>query len=716
VGSTGGVAGAAGAASSTSSRGEASLESVLATFQTAAQRFASRLASLSGQVEQCRQSRERTEAESASLAQRLASFEEEQNAALEAEDFDKAERLQRTIDAVARSVGEVESRLDALEREQVALESSTLALYDEQARSIDVIAELLAETGRREADRARMLSAQAAHEARAERARLDDDEEGLRVELEGIGTDLGVVDRELSAINAKVEAGSVDLREQRAGWEAQLATVDAEIAELEARLAARREARAGLQAGLDKVAAGIAAVRSKYDSRLGELETRRRDVGAKQLRAQTRTTEVAEARRALDQRGAQAAERAAAMERAASDVGAQLVVLGDVVGQLRRRGRAGSSGSAGGGAAQVLQAEIRQLREQIEANRQGASFTARQAREAEQAVAKESQGLLDVEARLPALEQQKKLFVAQRNFKEAGRIAADIKAATTDKEEREAAIAAARAKLAQLTAAAAERAGEAAQLERDLKARQDGLNGALLADLNERRVALRATAHKARAAHASSAAFVDTVLFLLDAEQKTCTAEARAISVKICGDESMAELEPLDIPDSHHDNDDDVAGAEPAPAQQHDQHDQHADHLPEQQGAPESEQQQDGHLHEQQQPQQQQQQQEQQQQPEVEEEHLSVPELRAKLARIEERIDKAVEAEEFEVAAELDEALAEIRARLLRAEERQASASAGAALAPAPAPAPTPAPAPAPPAMDEDVADEAALEAEPQPQ
>jgi len=533
----------------------AELKDLLKAFKRAASQFEAGIKRVKDDTASSSARLEQVEDEKRELQARTKKLEQEQNEALEAEDFDTADRLQRTIDALGRTAGEIESRKHALSKQLDSLRAAKEKIFRDQVDSIDVIAELLNDCCKREGERAKKLEEDSRRQRDEEAKRLDDEDELLRIEMEGIENDLEVVEREQEQINTKVDAGTVELREERGNWEEKIAAIDEEIAELERQLAVKMDEKEKLSCHLDKVNAGIQSARSRYESRLTELEERRAAIDAKSKAAEHRVERISMEKEALKDREANDKEMVSFLDVSAHDIASQLTILKTIA--MRFRKVDGDLEKDGDGVCEHaehadVEVEIKKLEDEIDVTNHNVDFNKKKLSETENELVELRRKLFDIESKLPALEEQKKLAVSARNFKEAGRVASLIKDATADKEAHESLIEEANINLEQVKTVIAEKSALVEDLSSKLQDLQGCVNQAKLEKLQSQRKALHDLASNVRASGSVARnTFGATVLQIIHAEADVCEEEAKLISLRMCGDESLAELSEEDDANEH---------------------------------------------------------------------------------------------------------------------------------------------------------------------
>ena len=142
----------------------------------------------------------------------LFAAEASQNTASQAEDFAKAEELQKEIDALTRMKGELQSGLDKVIRKDEALQKQREQLFENQISSIETIRSLLQDCSLKESKRAEDHEKLSQEEFARKSNELKDEEDLLRMRTEHIVQDLDVLEKEEEQINAKISSGTETLR------------------------------------------------------------------------------------------------------------------------------------------------------------------------------------------------------------------------------------------------------------------------------------------------------------------------------------------------------------------------------------------------------------------------------------------------------------------------------------------------------------------------
>lgn len=250
-----------------------------------------------------------------------------------------------------------------------------------------------------------------------------------------IEKDSANLQEEMQQVKEAIDQQTTDHVQERERAAEQRALVDAEIEELQRSLEKKLEQRKVLTEVVDSCDIRVACIRSKFEKQLGRLEGKQR--------------RLEEAEREVAQDTAQVEQMAAELERdreACLDAVVQRKrQIADVRRESRRLRRLRRFLSRTARARLLWQrllephrASLAEVRERWErATREVAELSARSA--AQEAEAAKLRCQIDaIGQALPALEAEKKLAVASRSFKEAGRLTEDIRRREDDRKAFEA--------------------------------------------------------------------------------------------------------------------------------------------------------------------------------------------------------------------------------------------------------------------------------------
>lgn len=354
----------------------------------------------------------------------------------------------------------------------------------------------------------------------------------------------------------------------------------------------------------------------------------------KQESVDKRKSEILQAREELDEKGQHAKDAALKMEQAAQETAVQLSILEEISGNVIKGKGAGTSSDASS-----CTAQMEKIKDSIEANLNAVNLLERQAAEAEQQVVELSRKILDIDSKLPSLNEQKSLAVSSRNFKEAKRVSEQIKELSAEKAERETANGKAKEELQKFNEMIEEKKANTSKLEAEVKEMQDGVDQTLLKELMDERASLDATMARVKESGSTEdGTFGETVLFILQAEMEACLQQAREISIKIVGDDSLANLssggeEQDDVCSTSAEHQEEIEAVRPDADEPTQEADADAEH----------------------------------------ENQVDPEELRAKISTLDADVEKAIEIEDYDLADQLEQELKVLRQQLDACETHQAS-------------------------------------------
>ena len=399
---------------------------------TSAETFARLCAAAQAVLAECTAAQARAKALSADITAREAA----QLDATNADDFDAAEALERPLrrsrdelrECRAR-VAKAESALTALEREM--LEASDGAVVELDATSSALVA-------RRDDGAARLGAMRSAAQLEASRAaeRIAVERERLALDASRLAADASELDAENAEVEAEIAESAKEDIAARGVWQSKREAASQTVASLREQLRAAEADEADCAARVSEYDGRLELARAAFGKPLHRIEIKREALNAK-LRA------VAEAKAVLrDQAKARRSERRSAL-RARQHLRSDLESLQAEHRTLRGRRAAQRSESrllerirdarAELGAAEArAEADGAPLAAEAEALRQrrDAAFASVEAKEHELDALRDA--LKASALRVPALQEAKRRAVEARDFKEAGKLAGQLKALAAD--------------------------------------------------------------------------------------------------------------------------------------------------------------------------------------------------------------------------------------------------------------------------------------------
>jgi hypothetical protein len=239
---------------------------------------------------------------------------------------------------------------------------------------------------------------------------------------------------EAQQVERAIADQSSELAQQVSDLSARHALLVSEVAALEAALAAKRREEAAAAAALIDAEGRIKKIHAKFEKQTARIATKREAVSLEdaecsgEARAIAKAKEDAAAAKARDHLVEVALARQKFLaERELSVTSMLTKALED---QAKRRASLATAFSKASLHKQQLEADI-------DSAQQGCRVISSRKVSLEAAAANSRERIAALDAKLPALNEEKKLAVGERKFKEAGRLTEEIKKCTTDREAAE---------------------------------------------------------------------------------------------------------------------------------------------------------------------------------------------------------------------------------------------------------------------------------------
>eukprot|EP00930_Biecheleria_cincta_P027263 TRINITY_DN19148_c0_g1_i1.p1 TRINITY_DN19148_c0_g1~~TRINITY_DN19148_c0_g1_i1.p1 ORF type:complete len:1219 (+),score=325.67 TRINITY_DN19148_c0_g1_i1:54-3659(+) len=383
----------------------------------------------------CLSARQRTTENIASLRQRLEQTEAEQNSLCDKEQFEEAGALDVAIqelkDAISKQLEEVslgsqqmeslaKSLLDlARGRQSVACEALTRA-EDLQQEGRDALSNAEERNDRRLA---------------SEQMRIESERKRINLAKSHIEKDSGNFQEEWQQVNDAIDQQTTEHVKERDDAAQARATLDEEISELQKQLEKKLEQRKTLSEVVDSSEVRIGSIRSKFEKQLTRLESKQKRLEEAQREVEADAQQVAQMELDLDK------EREALREHTQQHK-QQLRDIRTESRQLKRQrhcmARSVQLRQIWQRLLQPHQDSLNQARHQLEiVSRECVELSSSSENQEAEAAKLRRQVDAAVQA-LPGLEAEKKLAVASRSFKEAGRLTEEIRRREEDRKNFEA--------------------------------------------------------------------------------------------------------------------------------------------------------------------------------------------------------------------------------------------------------------------------------------
>lgn len=364
------------------------------------------------------------EEELAALRKKLADAEAEQNSLCENERYEEADALDTTIQELKATITlrleEVSSeskKADELARTILGMAKDREAIAKDVLEKVDALHKG-GESNHQEINESdeRRIS--------AEDTRLDSERKRMDLARQHNEKDSANIEDESKQLTQAIDEATIDHVKARDEAEEKRSALDAEIAELEAALKMKMEERKSLQEVVDTCEVKVVQIRGKFDKQITRVQTKQRrleenqrEVEQDQLQVEQMAEELERDRQACAEQSTARRKRIAEVRREARSLRKLGRFLVHVV-EVRARWQ------------QLLEPHQEKLNE---ARKHWEDSTKESAKLADSAAALETEAgkqraqIDAIMVQLPQLEAEKKAAVSSRSFKEAGRLAEEIK-------------------------------------------------------------------------------------------------------------------------------------------------------------------------------------------------------------------------------------------------------------------------------------------------
>eukprot|EP00736_Rhodelphis_marinus_P008351 Rmarinus@m.22844 len=375
----------------------------------------------------------------ASGKRRILAAKEKQETAFLSENYDDADKLESEIEALTSELKDFERKLEAETRafEDIVLMKEELAKAEIHRREACVhTLKMLAATVQDAADKARAAEAL---EQKTLKDHIEGDEERLAGEEETLQVEEKLLGDEESALETQIRQKTKPQREDREKLRTREVMLEKDILELESKLAAKRAERDELAREASAIEGKIEHVKRKFQRQLDRLSAKRHAVEEQRGTIHRERNDLKRARANLEdlrEKGAHAASADEERIRALHAVRRQERHGLRKVKVSTRRQRLVAEKNRVRMAEEATEAEtVMNLREEIGKTNAEIQTTASKLLQMQRDASQLRLSLAGIESRVPELEAEKKLAVSARNFKEASRIANELKSINSKKEE-----------------------------------------------------------------------------------------------------------------------------------------------------------------------------------------------------------------------------------------------------------------------------------------
>ncbi|CAE7570318.1 unnamed protein product [Symbiodinium sp. CCMP2456] len=360
----------------------------------------------------------------AELRQRLTKTEADQNQLCDNEQFEEADALDCTIQGLKDEISK--------ELEEVAIGAKKMVTFAESLLSltrsrISVANDALdrAEVLRKEgAEDFQVTEERCLRHLQAEEARIEAERKRMDLAQSHIEKDSQNLKEEWQQVTEAIDQQTTEDTAEREKASHERAALDEEIQELERRLSQKLEQRKTLSEVIDSCDIRISCIRAKFEKQLGRLEGKQKRLEEAQKEVEVDTQQVCQMeaelqkeREALREQELQHQQQMQDVRRASRDLRKQRSFLSEII---QRR--------------VVWQRLMEPHRESLREARQSWEEATQKCMElstnsaGQEAAAAKLRSQVDATVEiLPSLEAEKKLAVASRSFKEAGRLTEEIR-------------------------------------------------------------------------------------------------------------------------------------------------------------------------------------------------------------------------------------------------------------------------------------------------
>ncbi|CAJ1327572.1 unnamed protein product [Effrenium voratum] len=387
------------------------------------------------------------------LRAKLEKTEAEQNSLCDKEQYEEADALDVTIQELKDKISKEFEEVASGAKKLVTFAGSLLSLSRDRAslakQALDRVEAL-----QLEGDEAfKTTEERCQRRLSAEQARLESERKRMDLAESHIQKDSANLQEEWQQVNEAIDQQTVEDVDERDTAMAKRSELDEEIRELERLLAKKLEQRKELTQVIDSCDIRVASIRSKFEKQLGRLEgkQKRLEEAQKEMEVDSQQVSQMEAelekeREALKDQETYHRQQMKEIRKASKDLRRQRWFQSEVI---QRR--------------VVWQRLMEPHRDSLNEARKGweqatqkcGELSARSASQEAEAAKLRSQIDASVQA-LPSLEAEKKLAVASRSFKEAGRLTEEIRRREEGKKKFEAELESLQAELASAREALAE--------------------------------------------------------------------------------------------------------------------------------------------------------------------------------------------------------------------------------------------------------------------
>lgn len=246
----------------------------MTSFENTAREQSMEQARLMDEGQRLRLELEKEEVAGRLLRQRADEVEEEQGRLAEAEDFESADALSVKLELLRDDIKKSAERVVSLSAQITAADEGLDKSRREQATLLEATIKGLSNLRRQQQEEVEKYSRSHRKRLSAEEARVKAEEERVNMERSGVAREEAALDEEKREIEAVIMSQTEEVQASKEEMELRLMGVTAEIRSLEKALAEKRQQEKDLKSDLAVVETKIGEVRKKYDRRLQRIHER----------------------------------------------------------------------------------------------------------------------------------------------------------------------------------------------------------------------------------------------------------------------------------------------------------------------------------------------------------------------------------------------------------------------------------------------------------
>ncbi len=400
------------------------LKSMTVAFNTSSETFSTRLKAIRKSLQENKIKRSLLREKKEMLKKSISDLETQQSISTEAEDFEKAESLQQEIDKVNLDLISIENETRRIDTERSKLEQASQGLINDKYDEVSSINGTLKAYLNSLQGKSESLLLSSTSEMAVRKQRFQESRDMIKGEIEALELDKAVITKEQDSINEKIDDQTSSLRTQHEQWNSKVKVIDEEIEQLLKLLEEKRTLREAHIKELSQIDSEINMVKSKYGTRLSELNAKMDKINDKKASIERRETALNHAEEEFEKQRKVTEEEMESVKNVINEMELDFKVSEYVLLRLADDKTNEQNSQASG----KLQTEaINKMRDDVAWKQSAIEVFGREIAQVTTTAYELGNKTTEAQNRLPGLEQQKKIAVTSRNFKEASKVTTEIK-------------------------------------------------------------------------------------------------------------------------------------------------------------------------------------------------------------------------------------------------------------------------------------------------